>query len=158
MNSSKVTIIFNYAGLSPAEIENIYEILTSSGEVKDNQISVNDVIYKSTIIIHFPFFYSELFFQAYEPWNNLKDIIKEMKKRRGNKGIKIELSFLVQKLEAYVTTFFTLDSISERDFVKGLEKLEYTAELILDQIEKNTLQTDKIYFYFDGLKWKIYNM
>ena len=87
---------FRYYGIAPFEIEVIYSTLNGSFEVLEEQLLTDDNSqYVSMVEIEFPVPFGESFFQFFtmERWYKIKGIIKEMKRRRGKKGIKAFLSF-----------------------------------------------------------------
>lgn len=156
MNNSEDVINFIHSGLSPVEVESVYGILTLSMYVSDEPVDSGNDLHKSILTIKFPFIYGETLFQIYQEWARLKRILKEMRRRRGRKGFIVTLVFLAEKSEKYIPVWFTLDNLSERDFERGIEKLEYASEIIVEQIAKNDSKSD-VYLRFDGMKWKIIN-
>ncbi len=87
-------IKLEYVGVSPFEIEVIFKTLSKFSLV-DEKILVEEPNYVSVLNIEFPVPYDEYFFQSFglDSWQNIKDLFKEMKRRRGRKGLKILLSF-----------------------------------------------------------------
>jgi hypothetical protein len=85
------TATFYHYGISPWEIEIIYDTLNRSFEVEEKQLAPDDPEYVSMVEIRFPVPYNEAFFQqefGMDSWFKIKGIIKDVKKRRGRKGIK----------------------------------------------------------------------
>ena len=81
---------FRYYGIAPFEIEVIYDVLSSSFDVYEEQLEVDDNQYVTFVEIEFPHPFNESFFQFFtmERWYKIKGVIKEMKRRRGKKGSK----------------------------------------------------------------------
>jgi len=85
---------FEYFGLSPFEIEVIYNTLSKFSAV-DEKILVEESKYVTLLRIEFPVPYDDKFFRlfGFDNWQNFKVLFNEMKRRRGNKGLKIIISF-----------------------------------------------------------------
>jgi hypothetical protein len=151
---------FYYYGISPFEIEAIYSTLKRFfGAVEeDEQLQDNDNSYVSMIDIVFPIPFNESFFQliTLEGWFRMKSLIKEMKRRRGNKGIKIFLRFngIMQRLNSQL--LFSLINKNDRQFEMGLEKIEYMVDIIPIQLDKLPANTELVEYYYDEVthKWK----
>ena len=85
MEEEQQTVCLRYYGISPWEIEVVYNLFNGKFEViqeETEQTELNFVI-SLTIIISLPF--NEEFFKWFEfrEWAKVKHIIKEMKRRRG---------------------------------------------------------------------------
>ena len=151
---------FYYYGISPFEVEAIYSILKRFfGAVEeDEQLQDNDNSYVSMIDIVFPIPFNESFFQliTLEGWFRMKSLIKEMKRRRGNKGIKIFLRFngIMQGINSQL--LFSLINKNDRQFEMGLEKIEYMVDIIPVQLDKLPTNTELVEYYYDEFthKWK----
>src|ERR687885_2807959 len=109
---------FRYYGIAPFEIEVIYDILSSSFDVYEEQLSIDDNQYVSMVEIEFPLPFNEYFFQFFtmDRWYKIKGIIKEMKRRRGKKGIKAFLCFCGIMSEIKSQLIFSLTNKSNRQF------------------------------------------
>ena len=88
-------IKLEYFGISPFEIEVIYNTLSKFLLVDEGKILVEESEYVSLLNIEFPVAYDENFFQSFgfDNWQKIKYVLKEMKRRRGRKRFKITLSF-----------------------------------------------------------------
>ena len=110
MNEKPQTVSLRYYGISPWEIEVIYNIFNEKFEViqeatdRDeyfkgwNAGSREEFVSALTITIPLPF--SEEFFKwfGFKAWEKVKSIIKEMKRRRGNgKAIRVEILFQTEE-------------------------------------------------------------
>jgi len=106
LNEKPQTVSLRYYGISPWEIEVIYNIFNEKFEViqeateRDeyfkgwNDLAREEFVSALTITIPLPF--SEEFFKwfGFKAWEKVKSIIKEMKRRRGNgKAIRVEILF-----------------------------------------------------------------
>ena len=148
---------FYYYGLSPFEIEAIYSTLKRFfGVVEDQQIQANDASYASMIEIGFPIPFDESFFKVLtlEGWFRIKSLIKEMKRRRGKKGIKIFLRFdgVMERINSQL--LFSLLNKNDRDFEMGLEKIEYLVDIISIQLDKLPATAELIEYSYDEASHK----
>ena len=148
---------FYYYGLSPFEIEAIYSTLKRFfGAVEDQQLQANDASYASMIEIGFPIPFDESFFKVLtlEGWFRIKSLIKEMKRRRGKKGIKIFLRFdgIMERINSQL--LFSLLNKNDRDFEMGLEKIEYLVDIISIQLDKLPATAELIEYSYDEASHK----
>ena len=148
---------FYYYGLSPFEIEAIYSTLKRFfGVVEDQQLQANDASYASMIEIGFPIPFDESFFKVLtlEGWFRIKSLIKEMKRRRGKKGIKIFLRFdgIMERINSQL--LFSLLNKNDRDFEMGLEKIEYLVDIIPVQLDKLPANAELIEYSYDEASHK----
>ena len=148
---------FYYYGISPFEIEAIYSTLKRFfGAVEDEQLQANDTSYASMIEIGFPIPFHESFFQilTLEGWFRIKSLIKEMKRRRGKKGIKTFLRFngITEGINSQL--LFSLTNKNDRHFEMGLEKIEYLVDIIPVQLDKLPVNTEVIEYSYDEVNHK----
>ncbi len=148
---------FYYYGLSPFEIEAIYSTLKRFFRaVEDQQLQANDASYASMIEIGFPIPFDESFFKVLtlEGWFRIKSLIKEMKRRRGKKGIKIFLRFdgFMERINSQL--LFSLLNKNDRDFEIGLEKIEYLVDIIPIQLDKLPANAELIEYSYDEASHK----
>jgi hypothetical protein len=154
-------IIINQAGLSLGEIEAINNLF-SDYYVTENII---DYDYEFASILEIQFIKDknlEFFdFISIEKWSILIEIIKNIKKRRGRKGLKLKIIIIdVDKLNyknnneneeeeddnqeiIFRETSFLLDHKNDIDFIKGLERIEITIENIGEIYEFQKLKEEK---------------
>ena len=153
-------IIINQAGLSLGEIEAINNLFS------DHYITENiiDYDYEFASILEIQFIKDkslEFFdFISIEKWSILIEIIKNIKKRRGRKGLKLKIIIIdVDKLNyknnnenkeednnqeiIFRETSFLLDHKNDIDFIKGLERIEITIENISEIYEFQKLKEEK---------------
>jgi len=154
-------IIINQAGLSLGEIEAINNLF-SNYYITENII---DYDYEFASILEIQFIKDknlEFFdFISIEKWSILIEIIKNIKKRRGRKGLKLKIIIIdVDKLNyknnneneeeeddnqeiIFRETSFLLDHKNDIDFIKGLERIEITIENIGEIYEFQKLKEEK---------------
>jgi hypothetical protein len=142
-------IIINQFGLSLGEIETINHLFKGY-HACENTVEPN-FEYASILEIEFIKDISRDFFQfiPIEKWSFLLDIVKNIKKRRGKKGLYFKTTIVNTGAEKRGTgtgtqvaeeacnknekTFlkqitFTLNQKNDYDFIKGLERIEITIE------------------------------
>ena len=153
--SATATATFQYYGISPWEIEVLYDTLGRSFEVDERQVQPDDPKYVSMIEIGFPLPYDEAFFQTFsmESWFKVKGVIKDIKRRRGRKGLKAFIRF-----EGSPSVVFPLSHKDDRKFEMGVEKLEYLVDIIPVQLRDIPPGTTEVLFNFDdaSCKWSPY--
>ena len=163
MNEKPQTVSLRYYGISPWEIEVIYNIFNEKFEViqeateRDeyfkgwNDLAREEFVSALTITIPLPF--SEEFFKwfGFKAWEKVKSIIKEMKRRRGNrKAIWVEILFeneewnekitepgespilsdKDERLPDYPHVKFVIDSSENHIFNSAIEKIDVMVELL----------------------------
>ena len=158
MNEKPQTVSLRYYGISPWEIEVIYNIFNEKFEViqedpgKDGYFTKlgwntdNEFVSALTITIPLPF--SEEFFKwfGFKAWEKVKSIIKEMKRRRGNgKAIRVEILFENEEwkkergltisdnadvLPDYPNVRFVTESSENHNFNSAIEKIDFMVELL----------------------------
>jgi len=154
-------IIINQAGLSLGEIEAINNLF-SNYYITENIIDY-DYEFASILEIQFIKDKSLEFFDfiSIDKWSILIEIIKNIKKRRGRKGLKLKIIIIdVDKLNyknnneneeeeddnqeiIFRETSFLLDHKNDIDFIKGLERIEITIENIGEIYEFQKLKEEK---------------
>ena len=167
MNEKPQTVSLRYYGISPWEIEVIYNIFNEKFEViqeaterdeylqrlesKSLRRNCEECVSALTITISLPF--SEEFFKwfGFKAWEKVKSIIKEMKRRRGNrKAILVEILFQNEewnekitkpgespilsdkdeRLPDYPHVKFVIDSSENHIFNSAIEKIDVMVELL----------------------------
>ena len=153
MEEKPQTVRLAYYGISPWEIEVIYGLFNEKFEViqeAEHEI-IEEFVSALTITIPLPF--SEEFFKwfGYRQWEKVKSIIKEMKRRRGNrKAILVEIFFQNEEWDKKITepgdgpilsdkderlpdyphVKFVIDSSENHIFNSAIEKIDVMAELL----------------------------
>jgi len=152
---------FRHFGLSVLETELIYDTLKRSFEVDEEELLEDESLYPGTVEIEFPLPCSEAFFEIFtiESWIKIKGIIKEMKNRRGRKGLRVLLRFCgIAHQVANASTpiiVFPLVSKGNRQFEISLEKIEYMLEIVALQLASLPSDTGGVWYYYDDItsKW-----
>jgi hypothetical protein len=158
------TATFYHYGISPWEIEVIYDTLNRSFEVEEKQLPPDDPQYVSMVEIRFPVPYNETFFQqefSMDSWFKIKGVIKDVKKRRGRKGIKAFIRFAGfgnnnnNNDDKKIDIVFPLQSKGDRQFEMGMEKIEYLVDIVPVQLRLIPPGTEEIWYLYDeaSAKW-----
>ena len=154
------TVAFYHYGISPWEIEVIYDTLNRSFEVEEQQLPPDDPQYVSMIEIRFPIPYNEAFFQqefTMDSWFKIKGVIKDVKKRRGRKGIKAFIRFagFGNNNTKKIGIVFPLQSKGDRHFEMGIEKIEYLVDIVPVQLQLIPPGVEEIWYLYDeaSSKW-----
>ena len=156
MNEQPQTVCLKYYGISPWEIEVLYGLLNDKftivqEETEYDPITLTDAAptkmgdhYRETdpdtvslLIITIPVQFSEEFFQwfGFKRWEKMKSIIKEMKRRRGNrKAIRVEIIFKNEEWSSKHPSFphvkFAIDCSENHIFNSAIEKIDVMVELL----------------------------
>ncbi|HEX6253686.1 MAG TPA: hypothetical protein VFZ55_05655 [Nitrososphaera sp.] len=155
------TATFYHYGISPWEIEVIYDTLNRSFEVEEMQLSPDDPQCVSFIEIRFPVPYNETFFQqefTMDSWFKIKGVIKDVKKRRGRKNIKAFIRFAGfgnNNNNKKIGIVFPLQSGGDRQFEMGIEKIEYLVDIVPVQLQLIPPGAEEIWYLYDeaSSKW-----
>ena len=157
MNENPLTVCLRYYGISPWEIEVIYDLFNEKFEVTQEEIEQTELNFVSalTIIISLPF--TEEFFKWFEfrEWDKVKHIIKEMKRRRGKgNAIIVEILFTGEPNVRFVT-----DSNENHDFNSAIEKIDFVVELLQYHLNDSNIPNDlsEVLYKYDieSGKWKL---
>lgn len=155
-----LTATFYHYGISPWEIEVIYDTLNRSFEVEEEQLPPDDPQYVSMVEIRFPVLYNETFFQqefTMDSWFKIKGVIKDIKKRRGRKGIKTYIRFAGfgnNNNEKKIGIVFPLQSKGDRQFEMGIEKIEYLVDIMPVQLQLIPQDAEEIWYLYDEASYK----
>ncbi len=160
MLSNYLTTSVQYFGVSPWEIEVIYELFADRFRVEQIQLEEPDPNFVSVLSLSIPLEFSEEFFKwfEYQRWDKVKFIFKEMKRRRGSdKALKIDIDFI-----GMPGIGFTLDVREKSWFDNALEKLDFVIELLPFHLntENTPPEITKILYKFDveTRKWKMHTL
>ncbi len=153
--SKPQTATFRHYGISPWEIEVLYDTLRRTFEVEEIQVQPDDPQYVSMIEIAFPLAYDEAFFRVFTmpSWFKVKGVIKDVKRRRGKKGLKAFLRFDSPSGSLPAVTF-PLMTKGDRQFEMGIEKIEYLVDIVPTQLRSIPPGTQEVWFAFDDLGYK----
>lgn len=154
-------IIVSQWGLSLGEIETIKNLFKNY-DISENPIN-QDAGYASTLEIEFVKNKDMDFFDCItiEKWTDLVEVIKNIKKRRGRKGLKLKINIVdyfesgdtidanvhiknsddidtERKVELlfFKRTIFLLVQKIDSDFIKGLERIEVAIENLTELFKK----------------------
>lgn len=149
-------IKLEYFGISPLEIEVIYNTLSKFSVVDEGKILVEESEYVSLLNIEFPVAYDEFFFQSFgfDNWQKIKFVFKEMKRRRGRKRFKITLSFCGISTDINSKLVFSLTSEIGPQFEYAIEKIEHTIDTIHIEIKNLESKRQSMSYTFDAIAMK----
>lgn len=146
-------IIFSHTGLSVGEIETINNLfLKNNFHVTENKIP-DDLHSAGILELELPVSRDNDFFDfiSIETWTFLIDIIKNIKKRRGKKNLKLKLTFdyythdlKSNELFFFKKIIFFLNQQAEIDFNKGLERIEIAIENISEILKRGIPDITKL--------------
>ena len=157
MNEQPQTVCLRYYGISPWEIEVIYNLFNGKFSINQEEIEQTEENFVSALTIDISLPFSEEFFKWFEfkAWEKVKSIIKEMKRRRG-KGHAIisEILFTGEPNVRFVT-----DLNENHDFNSAVEKIDFVVELLTYHLKDNNMPdnpTEVLYkYYIESGKWML---
>jgi len=157
MDDKPQTVCLRYYGISPWEIEVIYNLFNGKFSIIQEETEQNKESFVSALTIDIPLQFSEEFFKWFEfkAWEKVKSIIKEMKRRRG-KGyaIVVEILFAGKPNVRFVT-----DLNENHDFNSAIEKIDFVVELLPYHLNDSNIPSDPsevLYKYdIESGKWKL---
>ena len=194
MEEKPQTVSLRYYGISPWEIEVIYNLFNEKFEVIQDVTERNEYFkgwnagsreeFVSALTITIPLPFSEEFFKwfGFKAWEKVKSIIKEMKRRRGNrKAIHVEILFQNkewnekitepgespilsdkdERLPDYPHVKFVIDSSENHIFSSGIEKIDVMVELLPYHLNhskiKNWCKPMEVEYNYDAIlsKWYV---
>jgi hypothetical protein len=155
--ADKTNAKFRYYGISPFEIEIIYDVLNESFELQEEQVALIDENIVSMVEIELPVSYDDSFFRWFsaERWFKIKEVLKEMAKRRGRRNIKIVFDFCGNPDDSPARVRFTLKGRNNREFEIAIEKIEYMADIISMQLKTLSHNIEEVEYLYDenNHKW-----
>lgn len=149
-------IKLEYFGISPLEIEVIYNTLSKFSVVDEGKILVEESGYVSLLNIEFPVAYDEYFFESFgfDNWQKIKYVFKEMKRRRGRKRFKITLSFCGISTDINSKLVFSLTSEIGPQFEYAIEKIEHIIDTIHIEIKNLESKRQSMSYTYDAIAMK----
>ena len=149
-------IKLEYFGISPLEIEVIYDTLSKFSGVDEGEILVDESEYVSLLNIEFPVAYDEYFFESFgfDNWQKIKYVFKEMKRRRGRKRFKITLSFCGISTDINSKLVFSLTSEIGPQFEYAIEKIEHIIDTVHTEIKNLESKRQSVSYTFDAIAMK----
>ena len=155
-------IKLKHFGISPLEIEVIYDTLSKFLLVDEGKILVEESEYVSLLNIEFPVAYDEYFFQSFgfDNWQKIKYVLKEMKRRRGRKRFKITLSFCGISTDINSKLVFSLTSEIGPQFEYAIEKIEHIIDTIHVEIKNLESKRQSMSYTYDAIamKWVLVDL
>ena len=157
MNEQPQTVCLRYYGISPWEIEVIYNLFNGKFSILQEETEQNKENFVSALIIDIPLPFSEEFFKwfGFKTWEKVKSIIKEMKRRRGKgHAIVIEIFFAGRP-----NVRFVIDLEENHNFNSAIEKIDFVVELLPYHLNDNEIPNDpsEVSYKYDieSGKWKV---
>ena len=157
MEEKPQTVSLRYYGISPWEIEVIYDIFNGKFSILQEETEQNKENFVSALTIDIPLPFSEEFFKWFEfkAWEKVKAIIKEMKRRRGKgNAIIVEIIFAGKPNVRFVT-----DLNENHNFNSAIEKIDFVVELLPYHLYDNNITNDstEVLYKYDIVsgKWKL---
>ena len=157
MEDKPQTVCLRYYGISPWEIEVIYNLFNGKFSIIQEETEQNKESFVSALTIDIPLQFSEEFFKWFEfkAWEKVKSIIKEMKRRRGKgNAIVVEILFTGEPNVRFVT-----DLNENHDFNSAIEKIDFVVELLPYHLNDSNIPSDPsevLYKYdIESGKWKL---
>lgn len=150
-------ITLQYYGISPWEIEVIYGYLNSRFSIIQEEIEVNDENFVSFLNLSIPLDFNEEFFKwfEYRRWEKIKDVFKEMKRRRGaGNALKIKINF-----SGNPKIVFVVDTEDRQWYNNAVEKIDFVLELLPYHMDPEKLPSDilEVTYKFDpeSVRWRL---
>ena len=159
MEEKPQTVSLRYYGISPWEIEVIYDLFNGKFMISQEEIEMeeSEETFVSALTIDIPIPFSDEFFKLFEfkAWEKVKSIIKEMTRRRGKgNAIIVEIVFTGKPSVRFVT-----DLNENHNFNSAIEKIDFVVELLPYHLNDNDMPNDPtevLYKYDIGTgKWKL---
>ena len=159
MEEKPQTISLRYYGISPWEIEVIYDLFNGKFMIHQEEIEMeeSEETFVSALTIDIPIPFSEEFFKWFEfkAWEKVKSIIKEMKRRRGKgNAIVVEIVFTGKP-----SVRFVADLNENHHFNSAVEKIDFVVELLPYHLNDNNITNDstEVLYKYDIVsgKWKL---
>ena len=155
MDEKPLITTLRYYGISPWEIEVIYNLFNGKFEVIQEEIEQNEVNFVSGLTIIIPIPFSEEFFKWFEfrAWERVKQIIKEMKRRRGKgNAIIVEILFTgdLRLADSILNVRFVTDLSENHNFNSAIEKIDSVVELLpyhLNDSNFSSVLSEVVYKY-----------
>ena len=160
MSNDSLSLRFLHSGISLAESETIYNILNKTFPVieEDRESQFSDQRMQGIIKIHFPFPFCEPFFELFaEGWFSMKNVLKDMRKRRGRRGLTVQFYFegFIQNEEIYHTDIiFQVNVALPKEFEMAIEKIDYLVDAISTELAKIQEKTSPFVYDYDTTRKK----
>ena len=157
MSGNRLKTNLRYYGISPWELEVLYSYLNARFSVSQEEIEADDEEFVSFLDWEIPIAFNEQFFQWFEfkRWEQIKDVFKEMKRRRGSgNAIKIKINFLGNPKISFI-----LDTEDRQWYDNAIEKIDFVLELLPYHMDPEKLPSGilKLIYKFDpeSIRWRL---
>ena len=157
MMEGELKLTLQYYGISPWEIEVIYGYLNSRFTIIQEEIESNDENFVSFLNLEIPLAFNEEFFKWFDfsRWEKMKDVFKEMKRRRGpGNALKIKINFLGKP-----KMIFVIDIEDKQWYNNAIEKIDFVLELLPYHLDPEKLPLDilEVIYKFDpeSTRWRL---
>ena len=158
MKEKPQNVSLRYYGISPWEIEVIYNSFNEKFGITQEEIEQTEENFVSLLTIDIPLSFNEEFFKWFEfkSWEKVKSIIKEMKRRRGKgNAIMVEIIFAGKP-----NVRFVADLNENHNFNSAIEKIDFVVELLPyhlnDSNVSNDVDGEVLYRYeIESGKWRL---
>ena len=157
MGEQSEAVSLRYYGISPWEIEVIYDSFNKKFSIIQDEIEQTEENFVSALAINIPIPFTEEFFKWFEfkAWEKVKSIIKEMKRRRGKgNAIIVEIVFTGKPSVRFVT-----DLNENHNFNSAVENIDVVVELLPYHLNDNNITNDptEVLYKYDiaSGKWKL---
>ena len=157
MDEIQSTVCLRYYGISPWEIEVVYNLFNEKFEITQEETEQTEVNFVSALTIIIPLSFNEEFFKWFEfrAWEKVKHIIKEMKRRRGKgNAIIVEILFTGDPNVRFVT-----DLSENHNFNSAIEKIDFVVELLSYHLNDDNIPnglSEVVYKYdIESGKWRL---
>lgn len=155
--SQEPAVNFRYYGISPWEIEVLYSYFNSKFRIIQEEIQQLDDDFVSYLELVIPLEFNERFFEWFDlrRWEKVKDLLKEMKRRRGSgNALKIKMDF-----QGDPEIQFIVDVEDKIWYNNAIEKMDFVLELLpyhLDP-EKIPKEITTVTYHFDpkSARWRL---
>jgi len=135
----------------------IYGYLNSRFSIIQEEIEVNDENFVSFLNLNIPLDFNEEFFKwfEYRRWEKIKDVFKEMKRRRGaGNALKIKINF-----SGNPKIVFVVDTEDKQWYDNAVEKIDFVLELLPYHMDPEKLPSDviEVIYKFDpgSARWRL---
>jgi hypothetical protein len=88
-----------------------------------------------------------------DSWFKVKGVLKDMKKRRGRKGVKTYIRFAGFE-GGNTPVVFPLLSKGDRQYEMGVEKLEYLVDIVPLQLKTVPKDADEVWYSYEEATFK----
>ena len=157
MSENSLKTNLRYYGISPWEIEVMYGYLNGRFSISQEEIEPNDEEFVSFLEWDIPLAFNDEFFKWFEfkRWEKIKDVFKEMKRRRGSgNALKIKINFFGNKKISFI-----LDTDEKRWFDNAIEKIDFVLELLPYHMNPEKLPPNilELIYKFDSksIRWRL---